>query len=198
MCIVKCNTGFVVHNHLRFSHNVGNLLRLIKLVQESSITSLPNLDVLKNALYWVTFYINLDRQWCVLCNYLTLISLSLHTTYKGHNNGTSLLTAGKSYEFLVWIWAITLVDLPNKKNGQKPKLPWDINRGFPCRNLQKPNQFCGQWTLNIGQKEGKLIFTLWFSIIIFSTIVGWLDGSLFTVGCQHIQCPLLHYIGWYL
>lgn len=195
MCIVKCNTGFVAHNHSWLSHNVGTLLRLIKVVQESSITPLPNLDVLENALYWVTSYINLDRQLYVLCNYFALISLSFHTTYHGRNNGTSLLTVGKSYEHLVWIWAITLVDILNKENRQKLKLPWDINKGFLCRNLQKANQVCGQWNLNTGQEEGKLIFTLWFSSHNFSMNVRCLDGS---VHCQHIQYPILHHIGWYL
>lgn len=190
--------GFVVHNHLRLSHNVGTLLWLIKVVQENSITPLPNSDVLENALYWVTSYINLDRQLCVLCNYFALISLSFHTTYHGHNNGTSLLTVGKSSELLVWIRAITLVDMPNKKNRQKVKLLWDINIGFLCRNLQKCNQVCGQWNLNTGQEEGRLIFTLWFSSHNFSMNVGCLDVSLFTVHPQHIQYPILHYIGWYL
>lgn len=207
MCIVKCNTGFVVHKihlrfyycyHLRLSHNVCTLLRLIKVVQESSITPLPNLDVLENALYWVTSYINLDRQLCVLCNYFTLISFSFHTTYKCHDNGAYLFTVGKSCELLVWIWAVSLADTPNKKNRQKLKLPWGINKGFLCRNLQKSNQVCGQRNLNTGHKEGKLGFTLWFYNHNFSMIFGWLDGSLFTVHCQHIRYLLLHYIGWYL
>lgn len=166
-------------------------------MQESSITPLPNLDVLENAFYWVTSYINLDRQLCVLCNYFTLIFLSFYTTHQIHNSGTSLLTVGKSCETLVWIWAITLVDMPNK-NRQKLKLSWDIDKGFLCRNLQKSNQVCGQWNLNTGQEEGKLIFTLWFSNHNFSMNLGWLDGSSFTIHCQHTQYPLLHYIGWYL
>lgn len=93
---------------------------------------------------------------------------------QGIYNGTSLLTAGKSYELLVWIWDISWHAY--KKNRQKLKLPWYINKSFLAK------KFAGVWPglSQVRKKES------WFLLCGFLiTILVWVLGGWMAHYLQH-------------